>query len=94
MRMGVHCNDSRGIHRSPRRRLAALSALVGVVLVFAGANCAPAARSANCSNDGECSDADSGRAYCVQSRCVECVTNAACGDHKRCAAGSCVPRGS
>jgi hypothetical protein len=69
-------------------------AVMGLGFVVTGSGCTSGPRSANCTNDGQCADSDEGRAYCVNSRCVECVTNAACGPHKRCAAGSCVPRGS
>jgi hypothetical protein len=74
--------------------MATTLALVGLGFALAGVSCAPAARSAPCSNDGDCAEFDEGRAYCVHRRCVECVTSAACGDRKRCAAGECVARGS
>lgn len=44
-----------------------------------------------CRIDGDCPDAEHGRAYCVQNRCVECVTRASCGPHLTCVKGACVP---
>jgi hypothetical protein len=53
--------------------------------------CAPEAKSAACRNDGDCPDAERGRAYCVRRHCVECITRASCGPHMTCAKGQCVP---
>jgi len=84
---------SSSIHPARRAVRGASAALVlGVLLSLATLECAPNARSARCENDGDCPDATHGRAYCVHSRCVECVTSSSCGAHRRCAEGQCVER--
>jgi hypothetical protein len=79
------------IHASARRRKSAFVTLCALMLLGLGAaRCTTGARGQHCTNDAQCPDADRGHAYCFQSHCVECMTNAACGAHHRCAAGECV----
>jgi hypothetical protein len=62
-----------------------------LLLVAIGAyGCAPEAGTASCRNDAECRSLDEDLTYCVQHRCAECVTNAACGPEARCTRGQCV----
>lgn len=61
-----------------------------IVLAALTPQCAPEPNHQACSNDGDCPDAERGRAYCVHSRCVECITRASCGPHRSCVKGECV----
>lgn len=54
--------------------------------------CGEGARTVACSNDSDCTDLGGDFRYCASRRCVECVTSASCGPHKRCAEGACVER--
>ncbi len=45
-----------------------------------------------CSDDASCQAADPRFAYCMQKRCVECVTNSGCGMDGRCMEGICEQR--
>ena len=47
------------------------------------------AESAACRNDAACKARGGKFKYCSRSRCVECVTNAACGYGFRCVDGVC-----
>ncbi len=71
------------------RQIATL-VLTCLLLLVGTLRCAPDAKTARCSNDSDCPDADEGRAYCVRHHCVECVTSASCGPHHRCQEGQCV----
>ena len=62
--------------------------LVGLAVLALHLGCAPEPRSQACSNDGECR-VDSPDGYCLENRCVECVTSASCGDRGQCVAGVC-----
>lgn len=53
--------------------------------------CTPDPKRQACRIDSDCPDAERGRAYCAQHRCVECVTRASCGPHMACVKGACVP---
>ena len=64
-----------GIHASPRLLAAALFG--SVVTVFFG--CAPSPQDVPCRNDGECAAKSDRFAFCLQSRCVECVGRGSCG---------------
>ena len=46
-------------------------------------------RSLPCSNGAECTKADAKYSYCLESRCVECIGDASCGDGKLCSDGVC-----
>ncbi len=75
------------LHRTIARVSLALLTL-GLLL---STDCGPA-RDAHCSNDGECEALGADFHYCIESRCVECVTNASCGAHHYCHKGACVER--
>jgi hypothetical protein len=60
-------------------------------LVVALSHCAPDPRTVHCSNDASCKERGGDYNYCVNGRCVECVTNAACGPGRRCSVGTCKP---
>ena len=60
----------------------------GALLMLAA--CAPSPRSIPCSNGGDCEKVDPKFAYCLEGRCVECVTNTSCGDGNTCVDGACV----
>lgn len=52
--------------------------------------CAPEAKTVHCSNDAVCKDTGDFN-YCVNGRCVECVTSSGCEKGERCSAGACRP---
>lgn len=66
-----------GDHASPR--LAAAALLAATVTVFFG--CAPSPQDVPCRNDGECAAKSDRFAFCLQSRCVECVGRGSCDGH-------------
>jgi hypothetical protein len=66
--------------------------LLWLALGLLTTQCFPDAKRQACRIDADCPDAERGRAYCVQSRCVECITRASCGPHMTCVKGECVPR--
>jgi len=66
----------------------------GIMLLWQAlspAACTAGPRSEPCRNDGDCPEAEHGNAHCVNHQCVECVTRAACGPHRTCENGACVP---
>lgn len=63
------------------------AALVAAGALFSG--CAPEPRNVPCSNDAQCAEANEDFRYCLQSRCVECVTSASCGEGNVCDDGEC-----
>ncbi|HEY2407477.1 MAG TPA: hypothetical protein VGI10_15810 [Polyangiaceae bacterium] len=65
--------------------------LPATLYFLAAVDCGPA-RDAHCSNDGECEALGGDFKYCLESRCVECVTSAACGAHRYCHQGACTDR--
>lgn len=59
-------------------RLAVVAVAVGgTTAVFFG--CAPSPQDVPCRNDGECAAKSDRFAFCLQSRCVECVGRGSCG---------------
>lgn len=73
-----------------RRSWARLIFFVGVAFVGASVQaCTPDPRSQACTTDDVCREALGKSAYCVKSRCVECVTSATCGERKHCVSGVC-----
>lgn len=66
-----------GHHASPAARAAAVTLAAVTALVFFG--CAPSPRDVPCRNDGECAAKSDRFAFCLQSRCVECVGRGSCG---------------
>jgi len=65
-----------------------------LLLLVGTLRCAPEAKFARCGHDSDCPDSDVGTAYCVRNHCVECVTSASCGAHRRCREGQCVAASS
>jgi hypothetical protein len=63
-----------------------------LVIAAALLGCTPAPRHVACANDGECRSAGEEFNYCLESRCVECVGSASCGEGNVCADGRCVRR--
>jgi peptidoglycan-associated lipoprotein len=51
--------------------------------------CTPGPRNVPCSNDGQCEKDSPAFRYCLESRCVECVGNTACGANGTCVDGKC-----
>ena len=70
-----------------RRWLVSFAALY----LLAAVDCA-GAHDAHCANDGDCQALGGDFNYCVEARCLQCVTNAACGPHHYCHKGACVER--
>lgn len=60
------------------------------ILLLPALDCSSGPQSPACSNDHECEAYGGSFHYCLNSRCVECVTNAACGNGHRCVDGACV----
>ncbi len=67
-------------------RAAAVMATLGLASAPA---CTPAPKNVPCSNGGDCAAADPKYQFCLESRCVECVGNASCGDGNLCVDGRC-----
>jgi hypothetical protein len=65
--------------------------LSGGLYFLAAVDCGQA-RDVHCSNDGDCQALGGDFNYCVEARCLECVTNAACGAHRYCHKGACIAR--
>jgi hypothetical protein len=59
------------------------------LFLLIGAACSTEPRYAACSNDGECEKVGAKFRYCLQSRCVECVGSASCGEGRACVDGAC-----
>lgn len=59
----------------------------GLALMVAG--CAPSPKNVPCSNGGECTKVDARFNYCLQSRCVECISSSSCGEGRLCTDGTC-----
>jgi hypothetical protein len=75
------------IHRSNRRRAGLLvTAMIAVLISVLDCD---SARSSPCSNDRECETLGGDFHYCLNARCVECVTSAGCGSGHRCVEGAC-----
>lgn len=53
------------------------------------AGCAPSPRDVSCSNDGQCEAVGARYHYCLESRCVECLGSASCGEGRTCEDGAC-----
>jgi hypothetical protein len=70
-------------------RLSALRLGIVAALALAAVDCAPQPESARCRNDAACRSLGGKFQYCSRSKCVECVTHAACGNGFVCANGSC-----
>jgi hypothetical protein len=66
-----------------------LATLLILVVSLLGASCAPAPRNVPCSNGGQCEEASKDFHYCLQSRCVECVSSSSCGERGSCIDGEC-----
>jgi hypothetical protein len=88
--MGATLDRNTEAPRRPRATFvgACLLAFAALELI----QCAPAPRTVHCANDGQCADLDVDFRYCAAGRCVECVTNSACGAGSKCSAGACVER--
>jgi peptidoglycan-associated lipoprotein len=67
----------------------AIASGVAIVCISIGAGCAPSPRNLPCANDGECEKGGTEFRYCLESRCVECVGSASCGDGNTCVDGRC-----
>lgn len=67
-------------------------AIVSGVLALVLLACTPDPRNQACTTDDTCKDDLGKAAYCVRSRCVECVSHATCGEKKRCVDGVCESR--
>ncbi|AUX44171.1 uncharacterized protein SOCE26_056340 [Sorangium cellulosum] len=74
--------------RRPIALLAALVALAGPAAV----GCAPEPENLPCSSDSACRRLDDDLTYCVNSRCVECLSSAICGAGNQCVDGRCMLR--
>ncbi|TKC98708.1 hypothetical protein [Polyangium fumosum] len=63
--------------------------IVSVGIIVAGAACVPEPKSVPCSNQGDCEGKNVAFQYCLERRCVECVSDASCGMGNTCVAGLC-----
>ncbi|MCC6553376.1 MAG: hypothetical protein IT372_10195 [Polyangiaceae bacterium] len=75
--------------RASFRSSFSLLSTAALVLGALALGCAPSPRDVPCSNDAQCEQANPAFKYCLQSRCVECVTASACGEGKTCDDGEC-----
>lgn len=66
--------------------------IVLFILAATGLTCAPSPKYVACTDDASCQSADPRYSYCLQKRCVECVTNSGCGMDGRCMEGTCERR--
>lgn len=66
-------------------RLSAALAVMSVLVI----GCDVQPKSVPCSNAGDCAAANPRFGYCLQSRCVECLDDASCGDGGHCKDGLC-----
>jgi len=71
-------------------RSLAICFLLALGAMWSASGCAPEPHSAACTNDAVCEQLGEGFHYCLESRCVECVGNASCGEGRVCADGACV----
>ncbi|WP_437668743.1 hypothetical protein [Sorangium sp. So ce131] len=76
----------------PLRHSIALLALLASMAGPAAVGCAPEPENLPCSSDSACRRLDDDLAYCVNSRCVECLSSAICGAGNQCVDGRCVLR--
>lgn len=80
---------------SPASRRLSRGGVIAALALFGwifSAGCAPEPRNVPCTNDGQCEKASEEFRYCLQSRCVECIEDSACGDGNACVSGECQVR--
>ncbi|HVK65162.1 MAG TPA: hypothetical protein VM694_11845 [Polyangium sp.] len=63
--------------------------IVSVGIIVAGTACVPAPKSVPCSNQSHCEGKNAAFQYCLDNRCVECMSDASCGLGNTCVAGLC-----
>jgi len=66
------------------KHLLALAITLGIA-----AACTPSPRNTPCSNQADCESADPEFRYCLDNRCVECVSDSSCGYGNVCRDGLC-----
>jgi hypothetical protein len=54
--------------------------------------CAPAPKNVPCENDADCHALDKGYEYCLEQRCVKCVSRSMCAAEELCIDGECKRR--
>jgi hypothetical protein len=64
----------------------ALIVMAGDVL---GLGCAASPRTVPCSNHADCTAVDSSYGYCLERRCVQCISDAGCSFPGKCVDGTC-----
>ncbi len=68
----------------------AICFLILFASLVGASGCAPEPRNVSCTNDAMCEKLGEGFHYCLESRCVECVGSASCGEGQACLDGACV----
>jgi len=63
--------------------------LASMAAFMIAAACAPSPKSVPCSNTGDCETVNAAFKYCLQNRCVECVSDSSCGTGNACDDGIC-----
>lgn len=64
-----------------------LTPWLALALMMAG--CAPSPKNVPCSNGGDCAKVDAHFNYCLEARCVECISSSSCGEGRSCTDGAC-----
>jgi hypothetical protein len=72
-------------------RSALVAAMFGLPLLFS-LGCTPAPKNTPCSNNGDCEALGEGYSYCLQSRCVRCISASMCKSGELCIDGECQQR--
>jgi hypothetical protein len=65
---------------------------VVALFVLAPLGCAPAPKNTPCENDGDCLALNKGYEYCLQKRCVKCISKSMCRADELCVDGECKRR--
>lgn len=60
-----------------------------IVAAFTAIACAPQPKFQACHDDNDCKESVGKSAYCIRSRCVECVSSASCPGNQECIAVEC-----
>ncbi len=66
--------------------------VAAVCVVSCAFGCGTPAKTALCSNDGECEARGDGLKFCLERRCVKCLSSSSCESNKICANGACVDK--
>ncbi len=80
----------RAFHQVRRLTVTGAGAALALLIAIVSPACTPEPRNVPCSNDGQCRGVSDELRYCLESRCVECVSSSSCGSSNSCVDGMCV----